>query len=61
MATDAVGQEKTHMYLGPLNMYNSILELSYNKRFCLTHAQGPMIHMRFCLANDDVHPHIFKV
>ena len=35
-------------------MYNSKLERHYIKRFCITHFQGPMIHVRFSLPDDDI-------
>ena len=44
-------QEKPHW---PLNMYNSKLEMGlHHTRFCF-HMQGPMIHMRFFLASDEI-------
>ena len=46
-----VRQEKHHW---SSNMYNSKLEMSYIKRFCFKHIQGPMIDMRFFLPDDDV-------
>ena len=50
-----IGQEKPHLYHGPLHMYNSQLQMSYIQRFCFTHVHGPTIYKRSFLPNDDLY------